>query len=89
MTNGEWLESKLDALKERLHNGLEKFADWLWKHAWLFAIIFIVLFVADIIVSVFIDEIFAVFIVPIIILCCIFIGYGVVEWLDKEHKEKK
>ena len=33
MTNGEWLENKLDALKKKLHNGLEKFADWLWKHA--------------------------------------------------------
>ena len=89
MTNGEWLEAKRDAFINKIYNSGKKFADWLWKHIWLPILILTILMAAIITVSILIEEVYLVLIIPVGCFWAIFILVGFSECLDKEHKEKR
>ena len=81
MTNGEWLESKRDEF-------IQKSRNWIYKHIWVPIAILALSIVVTICVTVFIEELFVVFLFPLGVFEFAFIVIAVSQWLDKEHKEE-
>ena len=81
MTNGEWLESKVDDL-------VRKFWNWIYKHIWVPIVILAIFIAVTVYVVVFIEKAFIVFLFPLGMFEFAFIVIAVCQWLDKEHKEE-
>ena len=82
MTNREYLENKIEKIKNRISSALE-------RNFTLIAFIFLISDIVLIVCAIKIDPLIWITVIPTSFVTSCLFGVIICEWLDKEHKEKE